>query len=351
MVKSYDKVCKYCGDSFTTNRANKDYCTPTHAKYDHEVRKGKRERPARILNGLEYTPLTEQESKEIKVKVDLLRKELLKIESEIETLKEQDEYSMDDPNPKVKEFILKKIRTTEKMNSLIRITIDPNNMIGDQVQEYAKSKMKYTFSDYKDYDRFFEVIGDQFQPFRAMILGKKKIGKTILSIKIANHLIKMIDASVLYVCSVDQEASVLQYAQNFESLNQNFALRVFTSELQIRQELKKKEFEFLIIDTLSDFVIPRQFFKDLLITYPRLSILTTSEKMPFTLVGLIDLRFELHRISHYTPTPYGEVETSYGALAKVYSNGVKSELDLLVYSAEINQEQNKFCIKDWGHEL
>jgi len=335
MKNEYEKICKYCGDPFTTSRANKEYCSPTHAKYDHEVRKGKRERPARQVNGSTYVPLSEIEISNRRSKVIELEKEILDLSKQISELKEEDALNnFENTNDYILELLKVKIRSTEKKNSLMSSIIDPNNIAGDNLKEYSESKTVYPFSEYERYDKVFESIGDQHQPFKAVISGFKEYGKTLFAIKIANHLIERLEAKVLYVCNVDQENFALKYTQYFGSLNHNFAFRVFNSELQIRHELKKNDYEFLIIDPISEFISHRQFFKDMKILYPRLSIIGTTRMIKEKLAGNFDVIFNVqNQIDNASAPEFQGVPISRGAFVNVYSKkkGL-SQIQLNIFS-------------------
>ena len=337
MKKEYEKVCKYCGDPFIAERANKEYCSPTHAKYDHEVRKGRRERPARLESKGGYVPLSEGEIAEIQSRITILKKEIQKLNQAILQNHESETEDFEKIKSNIIELIPKKIRAIEQMNLLTRSMIDPVNMSGDQVKQYANSKFIYPFSEYEDYDVLFESFGNQYQPFKAVIRGHVGSGKTLLSLKIANHLIKHLNAKVLFVCSIEQENAALQYIRYFDSLNDNFAFRVLTSELQLRQELKKDKYEFLFLDPISNLVSHLSFFQDMLITYPRLSIFWTSEKLARQSPTVVDISFDID-VKINRSTVYQDEPISKVSFVKVLSNNQESELTVYHYQYPIVSE-------------
>ncbi len=324
MNKTYDKICKYCGDPFQAKRSNQEYCSSTHAKYEYEARKGQRERPARQINGSGYVPLTENEISARRSEIEELNKQIQDLNTEINLLKEEDELNFyHTPNYKVLELLQKKIRAIEKMKSITRSLIDPNNMTGDEIKEYAKSKMIYPFSEYEFYDIFFQSLGDLHQPFRAVIIGDEGAGKTILGLKITNHLIRHLKAKVLFVCSKDQENSALKYTQYYDYLNQNFSLRVFSSEQEIRAELIKEDYEFLIVDPIAQFFSHKQFFQDMLFQHPRLSIIGTANKTTSQMSTVFDIRFNIDVVEN------------------CYSTGEHKGMPFFKYSTVIPETKNK----------
>jgi len=333
MGKTYDKICKYCGDPFTADRVNKEYCSPTHAKYESLAREGKKERPVRLKVEIENKELNEEQKADVRAEIDSLNPEIDKLYKEIQqtvnaeldkegwTIEElrnsEDLIMFAYPDDLLSNLILKRFRILEKRNDLIKSLLDVKTLVGSEIIEFHKSKTVYPFSQYETCDLLFKCIGDLPQPFRSVIYGEHKSGKSLLAVKIANHLIRKLDATVLFAVDEEQVDYVLNYINLFEIKSDRFVLRNTSSFNEIVEVLTGSSVEFLFLDSMSSYSITKQVLMNLKRRFPKVSIFCTSEKTNLSFENVFNTIFRIRTCE--------QKEISRGAHAAIYNNGKVAE--------------------------
>lgn len=346
MTKIYEKTCKFCGEPFTTSRANKENCSPTHAKYESLAREGKKERPVRVKVEPAHKELAEEEKLAVRAEIESLNPLIDKLDVEIQNLIHAEEEWMGwtqeenrDPNDqtlffegpeasKIPKLFLRKFRLLEKRNDLIKSTLNSKTLVGAEILNFHKSKTIYPFSQYLGFDFFLGNLEDLPQPFRGLIYGPSGSGKTLLSVKIANHLLETLETNVMIIVDEEQLDSAVKYIDLVGLQDDKFILKIATSIKEVEEALSDSSTEFLFIDSLTTFSFSKQTLFELKKRFPKVSIFCTSEKRNPSFGNTFNCVFKVEN---------SENRSNRQAYAKTYNNGKESKDNIRIfYDDKIN---------------
>lgn len=313
-MSSIIRRCEYCHKSIEHRKASAKTCGNTCRQYASEVRQGKRD-PVPF-------PESDQEINETKIPQEELERQLSILENKFiesdKALKELRESWGEGFSDELDELILNRFRALEARNDYLKKYFFKSDEIsGDNIHLYNNTLTRYPFNKLNHV--LFEKLGNPVQPFLSVIVGPKDTGKSILSVLISNSLTSRLSSKVLHIVDFENKDKVLEYYSSEKSTTNLLLVKVVESVNDIEKALRKDDFEFVIIDSITGLKLNYNHIRQIQKQHPKLSIFCTLKRELKQIVEVASITFKTEAFSNQ----FGYS----GGFAKVYKNGINQQYE------------------------